>query len=1054
MKIRQIVILILTISICSHFTSEALFSQQATAQEKLKTMKTYPFGDPNPVANIGTIYPYFRFDGFSSTGEPQEWKMVVLENPYIKLWVTPEIGGKLWGAVEKSTQEEFIYFNKVVKFRNIAMRGPWTSGGIEFNFGIIGHTPTTATPVDYVYRTNPDGSVSCIIGAMDLPSRTQWRVNIRLPKDKAYVETECFWFNPTPLHQPLYHWMTAAEDVSDDLKYYYPGSNYIGHPGDAHPWPTHENGRDVSLYSNNDFGGSKSYHILGEYDEHFGGYWEDREFGYGHWARYDDKPGQKLWIWSLARNGEIWHDLLTDKVGNPQYTEPQTGLLFNQEAAGSTLTPFKHAYFEPQSVNRWKEIWYPIKEIGGMVDGSPYGSLNVSRKDNTLHIGICALQAIDEELVVKTGAETIFTKRLSLKPMDVFEEGVTLADQIGEIVVNVGDKKLFYSSTGKETNTLSRPLLMDDKFDWDTAEGCYIAGEEFNRQRRYEEALTKYTDCLEKDPSHNRAMTRIAELYYRHSKYDIALDFASRVLAIDTYSPGGNFIYALINRKLGKLIDAKEGFGWAARSMEYKSAAYTQMAGIFLQENDLSRAAEYAGRSLDYNRYNLTGYQIQAVAHRLEGNTKVAEIALKRLLEIDPLNHIGRYESYQLNRSSDGLKEFKSLIRSEFPHETHLEIAMFYVLQERWDEAIQILEAAPSYPIIDYWLAYLYRDRDPQKSQDFLQKAVTSSPRLVFPFRTETLDVLKWAASQEESWQSRYYMALILWNMSRTEEAIKLFEGCTEIPDYPPFYLTKGNLYLSLGERGLAHNSYLEAYKMDRGDWRTGHILTDFYLLSGQFDEALKTAELNYTNNLENYVTAMDYARSLIKQDRFADSLAILNKTTVLPYEGASEGHDVYREANIIVASQELASGNTEKSIVYSSAAKEWPENLGVGRPFVVDERLENFLIAMAYEKAGNKKNARKYYEDIIQFTQEHKTTRNINDYLAILSLKKLGRESAARSMVTELISALPSSKSAIRWIEAKLSNDTDAVKRLEEDTGINNKHFLLLIKVSQIVGF
>ena len=86
-----------------------------------------------------------------------------LENDYIKVMVLPEIGGKIWGAIEKSTGEEFLYKNEVIKFRNIAMRGPWTSGGIEFNFGIIGHHPSTATAVDYKIQTNKDGSVSCIV---------------------------------------------------------------------------------------------------------------------------------------------------------------------------------------------------------------------------------------------------------------------------------------------------------------------------------------------------------------------------------------------------------------------------------------------------------------------------------------------------------------------------------------------------------------------------------------------------------------------------------------------------------------------------------------------------------------------------------------------------------------------------------------------------------------------------------------------------------------------------------------------------------------------------
>ena len=84
----------------------------------------------------------------------------------------PEVGGKVWGAVVKEPGHEFVYRSEVMKVRNISLRGPWTSGGIEFTFGVIGPTPATATPVDYVLRENDDGSVSCIVGAMDLPSRS------------------------------------------------------------------------------------------------------------------------------------------------------------------------------------------------------------------------------------------------------------------------------------------------------------------------------------------------------------------------------------------------------------------------------------------------------------------------------------------------------------------------------------------------------------------------------------------------------------------------------------------------------------------------------------------------------------------------------------------------------------------------------------------------------------------------------------------------------------------------------------------------------------------
>ncbi|MEW5901005.1 MAG: DUF5107 domain-containing protein, partial [Acidobacteriota bacterium] len=427
----------------------AAFSQQATVREEKLTFKTYPFSDPDPMPLIGPIYPYFRFHGYSSSGRDQQWTMVSLENPHIKALIAPEIGGKVWGALEKSTGRPFIYWNKVVKFREIALRGPWTSGGIEFNFGIIGHAPTTATPVDYVLKENADGSASCIVGAIDLPSRTLWRVNVRVPREAAYLETECFWYNPMPLHDSLYHWMTAAEDVGPDLKYYYPGMYYIGHGGNASPWPLTVDGRDASYYRNNNFGGSKSYHILGELNEYFGGYWENEGFGYGHWALYDDKPGMKLWIWSLARDGEIWRDLLTDPE-NKQYTEPQTGLLYNQAGGDSGLTPFKHCYFAPQSVVRWKEIWFPVKDIGGMVSASPHAALNVTRNKDRLRVGLCPLQRINDDLVVDLAGEVILSRHLKLRPMETFVQEVEIGEKRGEITVALGQEKLRWSSRDKE----------------------------------------------------------------------------------------------------------------------------------------------------------------------------------------------------------------------------------------------------------------------------------------------------------------------------------------------------------------------------------------------------------------------------------------------------------------------------------------------------------------------------------------------------------------------------------------------------------------------------
>ena len=231
---------------------------QASVREYEQEFPTYAFSDPSPLPLLNNVYPYFRFDGFTDKPVQKKWKVVELQNDYIRLLILPEIGGKVWAAIERSTGEPFLYYNHAVKFRDIAMRGPWTSGGLEANYGIIGHTPNCATPVDYLARTNADGSVSCFIGALDLLSRGIWRVEIHLPKDEACFNTRSYWYNTTPLEQPYYHWMNAGLKAAGDLQFIYPGNRYLGHNGEYAPWPVNTaNGKDISWYKNNDFGSYK-----------------------------------------------------------------------------------------------------------------------------------------------------------------------------------------------------------------------------------------------------------------------------------------------------------------------------------------------------------------------------------------------------------------------------------------------------------------------------------------------------------------------------------------------------------------------------------------------------------------------------------------------------------------------------------------------------------------------------------------------------------------------------------------------------------------------------
>jgi hypothetical protein len=54
--------------------------QKSTVKEYRKIFNTYPFSDPDPVPEMGKIYPYFRFDGYTDNAIQKEWKVVELES--------------------------------------------------------------------------------------------------------------------------------------------------------------------------------------------------------------------------------------------------------------------------------------------------------------------------------------------------------------------------------------------------------------------------------------------------------------------------------------------------------------------------------------------------------------------------------------------------------------------------------------------------------------------------------------------------------------------------------------------------------------------------------------------------------------------------------------------------------------------------------------------------------------------------------------------------------------------------------------------------------------
>jgi tetratricopeptide (TPR) repeat protein len=297
------------------------------------------------------------------------------------------------------------------------------------------------------------------------------------------------------------------------------------------------------------------------------------------------------------------------------------------------------------------------------------------------------------------------------------------------------------------------------------------------------------------------------------------------------------------------------------------------------------------------------------------------------------------------------------------------------------------------------------------------------------------IPVLQWAASSSDSWKPKYYLALLLWNAGRGDEAGAIFERCGDAPDFAPFYLARAKFMemktvLPEGDKGTAGEKDVRilgdlkrALALDPADWKIQHALISRLITTGGFAEALDAAQKACHEGGPYFILEMDYAKALLISGKYESALDVLKSTRILPYEGAWEGRDLYRQANLYLASSEIARKNYAKSLRFAEAARAWPEHLGVGRPFDTDERLENYLAAVSYERAGDRSQARKYYEAVVADSRKFKDSWGASRYVSASAMTSLGMNGQAEELISAWKKKFPES-SAAAWASAKMSGD------------------------------
>lgn len=902
-----------------------LSAQSVTVKDTV--MRTYGYSDPDPVPRTGRIYPYHRYQSFALEGEDRPWKMVVLENDFLRVKIFPQIGGKIWSVYDKKSSHELFYDNPVVKFRDISLRGPWTSGGIEFNYGIIGHAPSCSSPVDYKVEKKADGSVSCYIGVQELLTRTRWMVEINLPKDAVWVRTRTFWHNYSGLQQPYYHWANSAVTASEDLNLVYPATYSIGHDGQTTPYPF-DQGHDFSKYSDQKFGRDKSLHPGGSHKGYFGAYWEDGDYGMLHYARRDEKPGRKYFTWAPSEEGSIWIDLLTDS--NSQYVELQSGRLFNQNMFQSNDTPFKQFVFTPYATDEWNEYWLPFSGIGGVDDLTLKAVVNLEcTEDGCMHLGIYPLRRLSGTLEVKAAdGKGIYSEIVSLEPGEPFNRNVSIGTSPASVLV--GGERIWSS----DTREIDRPHQVDKDFDKDSVEGLEIYARCSLGMGAYGFAEAFADSALVKDPSAPGALDIKAGLRYRAGDWEECYSLCNKVLSIDAYDPVANYTGGLAAWKLGKVYDALDRLEIAALTTSLRSAAQTALAQIHFALGDREAATEYAAKSLVGNAWNMTALQL------LYQCCPDPEI-LARIRSLDPLSHFPDAELCLDGKL--GPDQLDAGISEEMKWQNYLELASWYHRIGLDAKAVRILDAClEDNVLLSVWKAWLRKD------PAALVEAKNLPIDLVFPFRTESLEPLQWAVEKDGGWQFRYLLAMLTDFLGDQSSAISLLQG--EESGFAPFYSYRFTLTRDIGDAR-------KAVALAPQEWRYVCDLSRELLRLGQYSEAEAVIAPFYASAKDNVHVADSYVRVLMALKKWRKADKVMASMQVLPFEGQSETHSMYRTIKLELARESLGRKQYGKALEYVAQARLWPVHLGVGKPYdyLVDTSGEDALEAEIRSAMGSR---------------------------------------------------------------------------------------------------
>ncbi|WP_316812451.1 tetratricopeptide repeat protein [Pedobacter heparinus] len=784
---------------CLLFSNLQLWAQAAQQVEmrvEKLTLPTYETGktEENPLFYVPEayqgaqrhIYPYPFSGQITNQKVNKDYTAVILENEYTKLCITPEMGGRIYYAIDKTNNYNIVYYNHVVKPALIGMAGAWTSGGAEWNIPHH-HRPTSFLPVDYTMVSNADGSKTVWVGEYEKRHQTRWLVGITLAPGKAYIKTEFRYLNVTPVQNSFLFWANTAVHANENYQVIFPPdvekAVFHGKTEFAN-WPVPNQfyqgidftkGEDISWWKNTKE--PTSFFIWETKQDFLGGIDHGKHAGTVKIGDRTIFKGKKFWNWGPNEVGRSWDKKLTDEDG--PYLELMMG--------GYSDNQPDYSFINPMSSKQGTIFYYGIKQMNNIKEANADMAINLEQKGTEALIEINATSVLkNARVVISWHDREVFKAQLDVDPAKPYTKSIALPAGIvfSELKIQVfsadGNELISWQQAPKKAEAhpagYKSPLrpaayTSEDEL-WLTGLRLEQFGNAmYEPEKYYAEALRRDSIDVMNNTQMGLSLLKKgiydqAEHYLTRAKQQVTSNFTKPKFSEPLYYLG------VVYLKQGKYEEARELLYQAAWSYEWASPAYTLLARLEARRGNWAKAGDNAERALLTDALNIEALNLKAIAFRKAAHYEDALKTVNGALAVDPLNFTAMNELYLLSaqlQTGRSVREQMAQLkeRLRFEPDNYLETADRYIAAGLYREASDLLTLATqatddklrNNPMIFYGLGYCaHQEGKIAEARDQFNQAARLGTDGVFPYGDLALNALKLAVSQHPKDANAHYL--------------------------------------------------------------------------------------------------------------------------------------------------------------------------------------------------------------------------------------------------------------------------------------------------------